>query len=86
MGTTERRRVDEKGRVTIPQSIREALHIEPGEEVAVELDDGHVVIQPRIARNVVADLAGVVNEQTRTEDARPVDPTALKDDWTSDLA
>jgi len=39
MGTGEHPRVDEKGRVTIPQAIRESLHIEAGEEVAVELED-----------------------------------------------
>lgn len=87
MGTSEDRRVDEKGRVTIPQSIREALHIDPGEEVAVELEDGRIVIHPRIDReDLVGTLEGCVNEETRAADADPLDPADLKADWTSDLA
>lgn len=86
MGTSEDRRIDEKGRVTIPQSIREALHIDPGEEVAVELEDGRIVIQPSISREAFAEkLEGCINEETRADDAEPMDPLATKDDWTSDL-
>jgi AbrB family looped-hinge helix DNA binding protein len=87
MVASEDRRVDEKGRVTIPQSIREALHIDPGEEVAVELEDGRIVIHPRIDReDLVETLEGCVNEETRAADADPLDPDDLKADWTSDLA
>lgn len=86
MATTEDRRVDEKGRITIPQGIRESLHIDPGEEVEVALEDGRIVIRPRISRDEFADrLEGCINEQTRAEDAEPMDPLALKADWTSDL-
>lgn len=86
MGASEDRRVDEKGRVTIPQAIRESLHIDPGEEVTVEQDDGRIVIRPRISRDEFADeLRGAINEETRAEDAEPMDPLDAKDDWTSDL-
>lgn len=86
MGASEERRVDEKGRVTIPQSIRESLHIDPGEEVDVALEDDRIVIRPRIARDdLVETIEGCVNEETRREDAEPVDPEAMKADWTSDL-
>lgn len=82
---TDERRVDEKGRVTIPQSIRESLDIEPGEEVTVSLEDGRVVIRPRVSREeFVETMAGVVNERSRAADAEPRDPTTMKDDWTSD--
>lgn len=86
MGASEERRVDEKGRVTIPQAIRESLHIDPGEEVEVELDDGQIVIRPRISREEFADeLRGSINEETRAEDAAQMDPLEMKADWTSDL-
>lgn len=86
MGASEERRVDEKGRVTIPQSIRESLHIDPGEAVDVELEDDRIVIRPRIAREaLVESVQGCVNEDTRREDAKSVDPDDTKADWTSDL-
>lgn len=86
MGTREDRRVDEKGRITIPQKIRESLQIDPGEEVAVEVEDGRVVISPRISRSAVVDrLGGCVDADSRAPDAESIDPTELKDDWTSDL-
>ena len=86
MGTSENRRVDEKGRVTIPQAIRESLHIYPGEEVAIELEDDRIVIRPRISREkLVEPVEGCINEETRADDAEPTDPRDLKADWTSDL-
>lgn len=86
MGATEDRRVDEKGRVTIPLAIRESLQIDPGEEVAVELEDDRIVIRPRISRDeLVEQLGGCINEVARADDAEPTDPLDLKDDWTEDL-
>ncbi|WP_123536114.1 AbrB/MazE/SpoVT family DNA-binding domain-containing protein [Halosimplex salinum] len=82
----EERRVDEKGRVTIPQSVRESLGIEPGEEVTVSVDDGSVVIRPRVTREeFVETMTGVITEETRADDAEAIDPRDLKEDWTSDL-
>lgn len=86
MGASKDRRVDEKGRVTIPQHIRESLQIDPGEVVAIEQDDGRIVIRPRISReNFVETIDGCINEETRDDDAELVDPRDLKDDWTDDL-
>jgi AbrB family looped-hinge helix DNA binding protein len=86
MGASEERRVDEKGRITIPRAIRESLQIDPGEEVAVELEGDRIVIHPRISRtDLVETLGGCVNEDTRDADAKPTDPDDLEADWTSDL-
>lgn len=86
MGAGEQRRVDEKGRITIPQEIRESLHIDPGEEVDVALEEGRIVIQPSISRQEFAEtLEGCINDETRADDAEPMDPLAMKEDWTSDL-
>lgn len=79
-------RVDAKGRITIPQEIREALDLEPGEEVNVDLEDDEVVIHPRVDRETfLSEMAGCVNAETRRRDVEPIDPLDLKRDWTSDL-
>lgn len=80
------RQVDEKGRVTIPETIRESLRIDPGEEVTVELDDDRIVIRPLISREgLVEQLGGCIDDETRAEGAEPTDPLDLEDDWTEDL-
>ena len=38
--------VMEKGLVTLPKKIRDALHIAPGDAVDVEVRDGEVVLRP----------------------------------------
>ena len=43
----DERTVDEQGRVTIPEEMREEIGIEPGQEVAVGLRGETVVIRPR---------------------------------------
>jgi hypothetical protein len=49
--------------------------------VAVEQDDGRIVIRPQISRDEFADeLEGCINEETRADDAEPTDPLDLKDD------
>lgn len=86
MGADETRRVDAKGRVTIPRSIRDALDIESGEEVSVELENGRVVIRPQVSREAfVETMKGCIDAETRAEDAEPTDPRRLTADWTSDL-
>lgn len=80
------RRVDEKGRVTIPQDIRERLGLDPGEEVTVAAAGGQVVIRPKVSRDAAVEtLRGCVDADTRAADAERPTPAALKADWTSDL-
>lgn len=71
----DERRVDEKGRVTIPKEMREALGIEAGEEVSVKLRDEAVVIRPRISREEAIDLLeGCITEESARSDAEEIDP------------
>lgn len=85
MDRSENQRVDERGRVTLPQPIRESLDIEAGDEVTVELEDGQIVIQPRVSRAAfVAEMRGCVNASTRAGAADPTDSRELKTDWTDD--
>ena len=39
-------KVDSKGRIVLPQSVRKRLGIEPGTEVAVHEEDGKAVVEP----------------------------------------
>lgn len=39
--------VDSKGRIVLPQELRERLNIAPGEEVEVHEEDGRVVVEPK---------------------------------------
>ena len=48
-------RVTEKGQVTIPQSIRNALGIVPGSEVLFELQGDHAVVKRTVRPEVVAE-------------------------------
>jgi AbrB family looped-hinge helix DNA binding protein len=39
-------KVDSKGRIVLPQSVRERLGIKPGTEVEVHEEDGKAVVEP----------------------------------------
>lgn len=80
------RQIDSKGRVTIPKSIRERLNITSGEHVDVDVEDGTIVIRPRISRaEFVEQMNGCINDQTRKTERPSQTPADLKADWTSDL-
>ena len=83
---SEDRRLDSKGRVTIPKSIRERLNIDSGEHVDIGIESGKIVIRPQISRaEFVTSMEGCVNEETRREAPDSLTPEELKADWTSDL-
>lgn len=72
---SETRRIDDKGRVTLPEDVRRSLGLEPGQEVRLSVEDGTVVVRPKIPRDEFVDeMVGCVNEDTRREDAEEVDP------------
>ncbi|WP_049928166.1 AbrB/MazE/SpoVT family DNA-binding domain-containing protein [Halopiger goleimassiliensis] len=80
------RRIDDKGRITIPQRMRERLNLEECERVSVELEDGAIVVRPRVSRSAFVDaMEGCLTAETKSTDAPTVAPADLKADWTSDL-
>ncbi|SDK86313.1 AbrB/MazE/SpoVT family DNA-binding domain-containing protein [Natronorubrum texcoconense] len=82
----EDRRIDGKGRVTIPQRIREQLNLEPGERVSVGVEEGAVVVRPRVSRSTfIESMRGCITAESKAADAPEVSPGDLKADWTSDL-
>lgn len=83
---TDNRQLDDKGRITIPKSIRERLNLTPGDHVTINVKDDTVVIRSQISRETfVAEMEGCVNEKTRSGDPPSFHPEDLKTDWISDL-
>ncbi|VTT87030.1 hypothetical protein DM2_3068 [Halorubrum sp. DM2] len=70
-------KVDAKGRVVLPQAIREQLDIAPGTEVQVREEDGEVVIRPEAEpERILERLDRLVDEMaSRREEAVPLDAT-----------
>lgn len=76
--------VDSKGRVVLPQELRERLGITPGTEVEIHEEDGKAVVEPEddperiIERmeHLVTEAAAERGETTPTDDG--VDPVARK--------
>lgn len=82
----DKRRIDRKGRITIPKSIRDRLNIDPGEQVDIDIEDGTVVIRPQISREeFIQTMQGCIDDETRRESAGALTPEDVKSDWTSDL-
>lgn len=66
-------RVTEKGQVTIPKKIRDALGIEPGSEVDFELADGSAIVrksanEPTRGSRIVERLRSRGDVQMSTDD------------------
>jgi len=40
-------RLGDGGRVVVPAEIREALHLKPGDAIAIELKDNQVILTPQ---------------------------------------
>jgi len=73
MGIT---RIDGRGRVTLPQTIREDLALLPGDPVLVEkAQDGIVVRRVRSKKDASRSLRGII---TAKNAVKRVDPMELK--------
>ncbi|MBX3071168.1 MAG: AbrB/MazE/SpoVT family DNA-binding domain-containing protein [Thermomicrobiales bacterium] len=68
-------RLDEKGRLTIPRSVREALRLEPGDVLFLETDEGNRTLQLAKAFNpfdVLAEHALAEYRAGRTKNIRQI--------------
>ena len=73
MGIT---RVDERGRVTLPQELRNELALSPGDPVFLEKTEGGVLVRRvRSKKEVFGKLRGIV---TARNAVGKVDPMELK--------
>jgi len=76
-------KVDSKGRIVLPQEVRERLGITPGTEVEVREEDGRAVVEPeddpeRIIERMDRLVAETSAEDEETRPLDDVDPVARK--------
>jgi len=65
--------VDSKGRLVLPQSVRERLEITPGTEVTVREEDGRVVVDPAEDPDAVIERMERLIEETAADgETRPL--------------
>lgn len=55
MSETERRKVGERGQVTIPKEFRERFGIRGGDEVVIHEEEGKLVIEKPVTREDLAE-------------------------------
>ena len=73
--------MDSKGRLVLPQSIRERLEMTPGTEVTVREEDSKVVVEPTEDPDAVIERMERLIEETAVDnETRPLDaaPVARK--------
>ncbi|MBI5949985.1 MAG: type II toxin-antitoxin system PrlF family antitoxin [Chloroflexi bacterium] len=70
-------KITSKGQTTIPQGVRAALHVSPGDMIAWEVDAGGVATVRRVQPIDIEYLRAV--ESTLSEWAGPADEDAYRD-------
>ena len=54
MSNTEKRRVGERGQVTLPKNLREEFDISGGDEVEIRKESGKIIIEKPVTREDLA--------------------------------
>lgn len=65
MSETEKRKVGERGQITIPKELRERLGISHGDEVVVLEKDGKVIVEAAVTREDLAEGYRRRSERTK---------------------
>ncbi|PSQ15794.1 AbrB/MazE/SpoVT family DNA-binding domain-containing protein [Halobacteriales archaeon QS_8_69_73] len=69
--------VDSKGRIVLPETVRERLEITPGTEVTVHEEDGRVVVEPAEGPDaVIKHMERLVTETSAKRETRPLSDAA----------
>ncbi len=72
-------RIDERGRVTIPKEIREALGLKTDEKLLIERIGKKIILRPRISEKEFREkLEGCITE---TNQVSRFSPERLKEIW-----
>jgi len=58
-----KRRVNERGQVTIPKPIRARLGIRPGQEIEFTVENGRLILRPVVPRDPLDRLVGRITEE-----------------------
>lgn len=67
-------KVDSKGRIVLPQRVRERLGITPGSEVEIREQDGRAVVEPEDEpEDIVADLERLIETAAADREQTPYD-------------
>lgn len=62
-------KVDSKGRIVLPQEVRERLDITPGTEVDIREEDGKAVVEPeKEPDEIIARMEELIGEQREVEE------------------
>lgn len=73
-------KVDSKGRIVLPQDIREELGITPGTEVDVREEDGRAVIEPEDDPQEIIDrMEELIDEAVAEREAGETEPTPFEE-------
>jgi AbrB family looped-hinge helix DNA binding protein len=64
-------KVDSKGRIVLPQEVRERLGITPGTEVEIHEEDGKAVVEPEDDPQHIIDRMEQLVEETTSEREEP---------------
>jgi len=74
-------KLSSKGQVTIPKSVREALGIEPGDELEFEVEGDHFIGRKKRPERVWAHLIGIFEDGRSTDEImREIRPHRAWDD------
>lgn len=69
-------KVDSKGRIVLPQDVREELDITPGTEVEIREKDGRAIIEPEDDPQEILDrMEQLIDEAVAEREARETEPT-----------
>ena len=69
--------VDSKGRIVLPEAVRERLEITPGTEVTVHEEDGKIVVEPAEDPDAVIErMERLVVKTSAERETRPLDDAA----------
>lgn len=72
-------KIDERGRVTIPQEVREALGLKPDEKLVIERSEEGILLRPQMSEKEFREkLEGCITEANQV---LRLSPERLKEIW-----